>query len=106
MYCAISDSGSQFSAFQRLSISMKPNLDGCPYFCTWNLFCAWPCRYMLRAYQSPCSGTHCADQCAQMPNFASRNQLGARYCLSESQVGWNGPEAIERAAVEERVVAD
>ncbi len=44
--------------------------------------------YMLRAYQSPCSGTHCAVQCAQMPNFASRNHSGVRYWLfSESYVG-------------------
>src|SRR5688500_4682299 len=44
--------------------------------------------YMLRAYQSPISGAHCALQCAQMPNLASRNQSGVRYpSTSESHVG-------------------
>src|SRR3546814_8333430 len=27
-------------------------------------------------FRSPASGTHCALQCAQMPNLASRNQSG------------------------------
>src|SRR5512144_2673552 len=44
--------------------------------------------YMFRAYQSPYSGTHCGPQCAHMPNFASRNQSGVRYCASEAHVGW------------------
>ena len=35
--------------------------------------------YICRAYQSPCSGTHWALQCAQMPNFASRNHSGHPY---------------------------
>src|SRR5690242_2244454 len=75
---------------------MKPNLDGWPYCLTWKLYCAEPCRYILRAYQSPCSGTHCADQCAQIPNLASRNHSGHVYpAVSDSQVGWNGPVAIE-----------
>ena len=26
-----------------------------------------------------------------MPNLASRNQSGARYCFSDSQAGWKGP---------------
>src|SRR5512135_961446 len=47
--------------------------------------------YMLRAYQSPCSGTHCGLQCAQIPNFASRNQSGQRYAFKDSQNGRNGP---------------
>src|SRR5208282_3642107 len=50
--------------------------------------------YMFRAYQSPCSGTHCGLQCAQMPNFASRNQSGQRYAFSDSQNGRNGPCGI------------
>src|SRR6266852_4698700 len=52
--------------------------------------------YMFRAYQSPCSGKHCALQCAHMPNFASRNHSGARYCFRDSHSGRNGPEAILR----------
>lgn len=56
--------------------------------------------YILRAYQSPCSGTHCADQCAQMPNFASRNHSGTLYCaFSECHVGSNGPDARSRSAL-------
>src|SRR5579872_2417930 len=51
--------------------------------------------YMLRAYQSPYSGADCGPQCAQMPNFASRNHSGTRYDFSESRVASNGPEAIE-----------
>jgi hypothetical protein len=47
--------------------------------------------YMFRAYQSPCSGTHCGLQCAQIPNFASRNQSGQRYDFKDSQNGRNGP---------------
>src|SRR6185437_11136496 len=47
--------------------------------------------YMFRAYQSPCSGTHCGLQCAQIPNFASRNQSGQRYDFKDSQNGKNGP---------------
>src|ERR1035437_6869707 len=46
---------------------------------------------MLRAYQSPSSGTHCGLQCAQMPNFASWHHSGAAYCISESHVGLYGP---------------
>ena len=46
-----------------------------------------PSMYMLRAYQSPASGTHCGLQCAQMPNLASRYHSGASYCSRESQVG-------------------
>src|SRR6478735_4340217 len=48
----------------------------------------------FRAYQSPCSGTHCGLQCAQIPNFASRNQSGQRYAFRDSQKGKNGPSAI------------
>lgn len=47
--------------------------------------------YIFRAYQSPCSGTHCGLQCAQIPNFASRNQSGQRYDFRDSQNGRNGP---------------
>ena len=47
--------------------------------------------YIFRAYQSPCSGTHCGLQCAHMPNFASRNQFGHWYDLSDSQKGKKGP---------------
>src|SRR5690349_175620 len=51
--------------------------------------------YMLRAYQSPASGTHWAPQWAHSPNLASRNQSGVRYpAASESQLGLNGPLAI------------
>src|SRR5216683_288962 len=39
--------------------------------------------YMFRAYQSPCSGKHCALQCAHMPNFASRNH-SVRDIVSET----------------------
>ena len=49
---------------------------------------------MFRAYQSPCSGTHCGLQCAQIPNFASRNQFGQRYAFRDSQNGRNGPSGI------------
>src|SRR5713101_1522892 len=56
--------------------------------------------YIFRPYQSPCSGTHCADQCAHMPNFASRNHSGVLYCaFSECQLGSNGPGAILRSAL-------
>src|SRR5260370_398470 len=56
--------------------------------------------YIFRPYQSPCSGTHCADQCAQMPNFASRNHSGVLYCaFSECQLGSNGPGAILRSTL-------
>src|SRR4051812_10289769 len=75
---------------------MKPNREGWPYFPTWKSYALSPWMYIRRAYQSPCSGTHWAVQWAQMPNFASRNQSGAWYCLSESHVGWNGPAAMER----------
>src|SRR6478736_7912654 len=54
---------------------------------------------MWRAYQSPCSGSHCGPQWAQMPNFAFRNHSGAWYCCSDSQVGANLPAAIGSAAV-------
>src|ERR1700676_2637267 len=47
--------------------------------------------YILRAYQSPASGTHWGLQWAQMPNLASRYHSGASYCRSESHVGWYGP---------------
>src|ERR1035441_3607649 len=50
--------------------------------------------YMLRAYQSPCSGTHCAVQCAQIPNLASRNQSGARYSRRDSQSPRKTPGAM------------
>src|SRR5947207_10787055 len=50
--------------------------------------------YMFLAYQSPCSGTHCGLQCAQMPNFASRNHSGQRYDFRDSQNGKNGPSGI------------
>src|ERR1035438_9121065 len=53
--------------------------------------------YMPRAYQSPCSGTHCGLQCAQIPNLASLNQSGHRYVLSDSQFGRKGP-AVELMA--------
>src|ERR1017187_9967151 len=49
---------------------------------------------ILRAYQSPCSGTHCAVQWAHMPNLASRNQSGVLYlATSDSHVALNGPGA-------------
>src|SRR3954454_24476227 len=50
--------------------------------------------YIRRAYQSPCLGTHCALQWAQIPNFASRNQSGVLYCFSDSQDPEKGPGAI------------
>ena len=53
---------------------------------------------MPRAYQSPCSGTHWADQWAQMPNLASRNQSGVWCCASsDAHVGSNGPAAVGAA---------
>ena len=52
--------------------------------------------YIRRAYQSPCSGTHCAVQWAQMPNLASRNQSGARVLLQRIPGRLKGPEASER----------
>ena len=36
---------------------------------------------MPRAYQSPCSGTHCGLQCAQIPNFASGETPLLQSCL-------------------------
>src|SRR6202140_2733221 len=50
--------------------------------------------YMLRAYQSPASTDDCGPQCAQMPNFASRNHSGTWYLESDWAFGWNGPAAI------------
>src|SRR5437764_11327300 len=50
--------------------------------------------YMLRAYQSPSSAADCGPQCAQMPNFASRNHSGTLYELSDSRVPVNGPLSI------------
>src|SRR3954471_7191600 len=82
---------------------MRPNSDGCPYVFTWYACAESPCTYIRRAYQSPCSGTHCAVQCAQMPNLASRNQAGVRYCFSDSHVGSNGP--VTRRLVADRVGA-
>src|SRR5262245_5633324 len=60
---------------------------------------------MLRAYQSPCSGWHWADQWAQRPNLASRNQSGVLYCLRESQVGLKGPSARMRGALRASVIS-
>src|SRR5512135_2929602 len=49
---------------------------------------------MLRAYQSPASGSHCGPQWAHMPNLASRNHSGVWYWLDrDCQSGWNGPLA-------------
>ena len=53
--------------------------------------------YILRAYQSPCSGTHWAVQWAQMPNLASRNHSGHWYWASDSQLGSNLPVVIGSA---------
>ena len=50
--------------------------------------------YMLRAYQSPCSGTHCAVQWFHIPNLASRNQSGVVQAVSDSHVGLKGPGAM------------
>src|SRR5262245_20874464 len=50
--------------------------------------------YMFRAYQSPASTEDCGPQCAQIPNFAFRNQSGTCQAASEARVGWNGPGAI------------
>src|ERR1017187_4596713 len=50
--------------------------------------------YMLRAYQSPYSAADWGPQWAQMPNLASRYQLGTRYSLSDSRVLLKGPAAI------------
>src|ERR1039458_4673170 len=50
--------------------------------------------YILRAYQSPASAADWGPQWAQMPNLASRNQLGVWYSLSDSRVAWKGPAAI------------
>ena len=47
--------------------------------------------YILRAYQSPASGTHCGPQCAHMPNLASRYHSGASYARSDSHSALNGP---------------
>src|ERR1700722_19747288 len=50
-----------------------------------------PGTYMLREYHSfPNAGTEYTPQWRKMPNFASRNQSGARYWASESQVAWKG----------------
>lgn len=34
-----------------------------------------------------------------MPNFASRNQVGTAYCLSDDHVGWNLPSATGSSPV-------
>ena len=47
--------------------------------------------YMLRAYQSPCSMAEEGPQCAQIPNFASRNQLGREYAWNVSCSDEKGP---------------
>src|SRR3954471_8478379 len=78
---------------------MNPNSEGCPYVRTWKSCAGSPCTYIRRAYQSPCSGTHCAVQCAQIPNLASRNQVGVRYCFKDSHVGSNGPATRGLVAV-------
>ena len=64
---------------------------------------ASPCMYMLRAYQSPSSMADCGPQCDQMPNFASRNQLGTWYACSDSRVGANGADCgVDCAALNPR----
>src|SRR5450755_1810559 len=72
-------------------MSLYPNCEGWPKCFTWYSYCAELCTYIFLAYQSPCSGTHCGLQCAQIPNFASRNQSGQRYDFRDSQNGKNGP---------------
>src|ERR1035438_7488627 len=74
--------------------SLKPTFEGCPYFCTWYLYCRLPSMYMLRAYQSPYSADDCGPQCAHSPNFASRNHSGIRYACRDSGGALNGPAAI------------
>src|SRR3954471_7953260 len=53
--------------------------------------------YIFRAYQSPCSGTHCGDQWAQIPNLASRNHSGHRYWASDCHDGSNLPGVLSSA---------
>src|ERR1044071_4322707 len=50
---------------------------------------------MFLAYQSPASGWHCGPQCAHMPNLASRNHSGVLKSCNDSQVGLNGPFAMD-----------
>src|SRR4029079_7807207 len=50
--------------------------------------------YMFRAYQSPASTEDCGPQCAQMPNFALRNQSGTCQPASDSRLGLKGPGAM------------
>src|SRR5579872_731208 len=50
---------------------------------------------MFRAYQSPASTADCGPQCAQIPNFASRNQSGILYARRDALEASNGPLAIE-----------
>src|SRR5580765_4962912 len=50
--------------------------------------------YMFRAYQSPASTEDCGPQCAQMPNFALRNQSGTCQAASDSRLGLKGPDQI------------
>ena len=49
---------------------------------------------MVRAYQPPARGIACGLPCAQIPNLASRNQLGERHCFAEVAVGASVPRAI------------
>src|SRR4051812_37837511 len=50
--------------------------------------------YIWRAYQSPASTADCGPQCAQIPNFASRNQSGIWYFRSDTRVLSKGPLSI------------
>ena len=53
-----------------------------------------PSMYIPLAIQSPDPSTHCGPQCAQMPNFASRNHCGVSYFRSDSHVGSKSPFCI------------
>ena len=44
------------------------------------------CMYMSRAYHPLLAATLCTPQCIKIPNFASHNQSGTRYCSSDSQL--------------------
>src|SRR6476620_7468620 len=54
---------------------------------------------MLRAYQSPASTADCGPQCAQIPNFASRNHSGIWYVRSDARVPSKGPLLMDERSV-------
>ncbi len=73
-------------------MSLNPKTEGWPY--GKRFACGPGCTFGGRTSRPVRVGT--ADQWAQRPNLASRNQSGTLYCLRESQVGLKGPSARMR----------